>query len=157
MTPAEIGSALGDNWLFVLAIVFFLWFVTTKLLETSKAAADLAGPIGRWVRSRQELRDKRHKEEVRREAKRLLLDDEIRKAVEPEDYQQLKDRVTNCTNELTETRIERNALRAYVIEDEEWHFDDSLLAIREKRDPRTRLSWEEFFSKYRQGWRPDTS
>lgn len=155
MTPADIGAVLGDNWLFVLALVFFLSFVTTKLLETSKAAADLAGPLGRWVQKRKDLRADRHKKELREQARDLLADSDIADMLQPPDYEELKTQVTRCTDELRDSRMERAALRSFVVYDEEWHFRDHLDAVDDERKPAARLAWDEFYEKYRQGWRPD--
>ena len=155
MTFSDLQKAselLGDNILVVVFIIAILWFCITKLAETKDAFAKLLGPWGRRIRDSKERRDEMHRQEVRKEAKRILKE---YGTLEPPDYQTVKMRLTNVLEEVSaqgntirELQLENHGMRAYILLDEDWHWDDERAAVRENRSVRHRVSFDEFIGEF---------
>ena len=148
----KINAVLGDNILIVVFIVGVVWFIVTKLAETKDSVAKLLGPVGRRIQAGKQKRDELHREEVRKEAKRVLIE---AGSLEPPDYQIVKTRLTNVLEEVTsqstvirEMQLENRGLRAYILKDDDWHWDDERAAIRESRTVRPRETFDDFMEDF---------
>lgn len=148
----KINAVLGDNILIVVFIVGIVWFIVTKLAETKDSVAKILGPIGRRIQAAKQKRDEMHREEVRKEAKRVLIE---AGSLEPPDYQTVKKRLTNVLEEVSaqstiirEMQLENRGLRAYILKDDDWHWDDERAAIRENRTVRHRETFDDFMEDF---------
>ncbi|ACF05136.1 gp39 [Mycobacterium phage Predator] len=148
----KINAVLGDNILIVVFVVGIIWFIVTKLAETKDSVAKILGPIGRRIQAAKEKRDELHREEVRKEAKRVLKE---AGSLEPPDYQIVKTRLTNVLEEveaqsttIREMQLENRGLRAYILKDDDWHWDDERTAIRENRTVRPRETFDDFMEEF---------
>ena len=148
----KLQGIVNDN---VLAIVFFFgifWFMITKLAESKDAVAKLLGPWGKRIQANREKRDELHREEVRKEAKRFLKE---AGQLEPPDYQAVKERLVRLAEEMGdltrsngELQLQNRGLRAYVLQDEDWHFDDERIAVRQQREVKERISFDDFMGEF---------
>ncbi|ACI12458.1 gp42 [Mycobacterium phage Konstantine] len=148
----KVNEVLGQNVLVIVFVVAVVWFIVTKLAETKDSFAKILGPIGRRILHAKEKREERHREEVRLEAKRVLKE---AGTLEPPDYQTVKRRLSNVLEEVSaqavtirEVQLENRGLRTYIMQDEDWHWEDERSAIRENRTVRHRVSFDEFMDDF---------
>jgi hypothetical protein len=149
-----IITAMGHNWFAVLTAVIMVWFLVTKLVETSEGAAKLLGPLGRRIAKGYQLRSERYRKDVSDQAKLLAV--ELIPEVMPSDYKMVKSELSNIIDRVTALETENNAMRAFIVHDEEWHFryDLSQAAGGQTVLVPERLSWMAFLERWLQGWRP---
>jgi hypothetical protein len=146
---------LGHNWLGALTGIIVIWLVVTRLVETSEGAAKLLGPLGKRISSNYRHRQLRYRKDIADEAKQLAL--ELVPQVIPSDYGVVKRELSNVIERVTALEIENNAMRAFIVADEEWHFYYELSCA--AGTPETikipeRLTWMVFFDRWKEGWRP---
>ena len=153
---ATLAALLGHNWLLLVMGIVVSWLVITRIVETSEAAAKVLGPLGRRIVNGYRRRQAQYRHDVAAEAK--LIATELVPKVMPDDYGVVKRQLTNVISRVTDLEIENIAMRAFIVFDAEWHFQDELVDAslgkpRENSRPR-RIPWEEFLEKWREGWRP---
>lgn len=160
LDPKAISEVLGDNILFVVFVVVILWLLITKLAETQEAFAKLLGPIGRRITRNKERRDEERREEVRNDAKKLLQE---AGTLEPPDYQTVKGRLANVLEEvgaqaleIREMQLENRGLRTYILQDEDWHWEDARQALREDRTIRDRVGFDDYMADFMRRNQPVT-
>lgn len=149
---------LKDNWLTVVMIVVVAWLVVTRLVESHDALAKTLGPLGRRIQDGYRRSQVRYRSDVADEAKLLAV--ELLPKVMPSDYAVVKGQLHNVIDRVEDLELENQALRAFIVEDEEWHFRLSL-AVATVPDVEhqiqalpTRYTWTEFLANWRTGWRP---
>lgn len=151
----EAGLVQEVAWPVWVMMAFVLALVVSRFAESSDTIVKLLGPVGRWLRKVYTRRRMRTDEEFRSELKRLAR--ELMPELEPPDYLVVKGQLANVMERVLDLEIQNAAYRAYIVEDEEWHFQAHLLVARlgdgECELP-PRLGWSEFLNKWKTGWRP---
>jgi hypothetical protein len=149
-----ILAGLSHNWLAAITAVIVLWLLVTRAVETSESAAKLLGPLGRRIAKGYQLRQDRYRKDVADEAKLLAV--ELIPKVMPSDYGIVKSELKNVIDRVTDLETENNAMRAFIVTDEEWHFrfDLSQAGGGNHVIVPERLSWIAFLDRWQQGWRP---
>jgi hypothetical protein len=150
LTPLLI--ALGHNWLAVITGVIVLWLVVTRLVETSEAAAKLLGPLGRRIIRGYQHRQERYRADIAQEAKQIAV--ELLPKVVPSDYGVVKTQLSNIIARVTELEVENDAMRGFIVTDEEWHFYYDLSKAAGYKTIPPRLTWMDFLDRWKEGWRP---
>lgn len=148
---------LSGQWLSVVMAVFVLWLVVTRLVESHEALAKWLGPLGRRIQTAYHRRQERYRTDVADEAKTLAL--ELIPKVVPSDYEVVKNQLRNVIFRVEDLELENQAMRSFIVLDEEWHFKWSLAMATAGLDliaeglPK-RYAWTEFLANWRNGWRP---
>ena len=84
----------------------------------------------------------------------LQLAAEAVKDITPPDYEAMAARLERLDERLKHVEDTDAMLRAYIVEDERWHFDDDLQSAREGRALSPRMTFQEFAQRWADGWRP---
>lgn len=152
-----LAHMVGHNWLLVILGTIVTWLLVTRVVETTEAGARILGPLGKRIKSSYRKRQERYRQDVAQEAKLLAI--ELIPKVIPSDYQIVKDQLKNVIDRLGQLEIENNAMRGYIISDEEWHFHyDIWIAGGAKPDAGAlpkRVPWMRFVEQWKTGWRPE--
>lgn len=158
MDEVALLHQLGGNWLSVVMAVIVSWLLITKLVESHEALAKFLGPLGRRIQASYQKRQQRYRTDVADEAKLLAI--ELLPKVMPSDYEVVKNQLRNVITRVEDLELENQAMRSFIVADEEWHFQlslavanapgmEAILKALPKRD-----SWTEFLQHWRNGWRP---
>lgn len=150
----QLISALLPPWALLAVVVFVLLAYTLpRIAEASEALARLMGPVGRYWRDRGQRRDRRHQEELQKEAKQLAK--QIVAEVQPVDYQEMGRQLENMDRRVRTLERSNEVQKAFIVYDAEWHFDDELSSVGHPDcKPAFRLTFDRFEALYEQGWRP---
>jgi hypothetical protein len=153
---ADWENLVGKNILSVVAIIFVLWMTITRLVETREGMQKLLGPFGRRIAGAYQKRQARYRMDVAQEAKLLAV--ELLPRVLPADYEDVKGQLHNIIDRVDLLEAENNALRGFVIYDEEWHFKQRLAYAKTgggmPAGIEDHISWDIFVDQWKTGWRP---
>ena len=77
----------------------------------------------------------------------------------PADYDAVKVQLKNVISRVEELEQQNQALRGFIIYDEEWHFKEALMYAKLGITPPTNgheahISWDVFVERWKGGWRP---
>ena len=146
-------SQLPPWILLVVAVVVLLAYTLPRIAEASASLAKLMGPIGRYWRKRGLLRAEERDAELQKEAKELAK--QIVAEVTPPDYAEMGRRLGNMERRVKSLEESDQIQRAFIVYDEEWHFNDALAAVgRPDCAPAPRMTHNQFKRLWRDGWRP---
>lgn len=147
----QVRQFIGDQWLFFLFGAAIFCFIVTKAVETKEGLAKLLGPIGRRILEAKKRREYLHREELKEEAKKIF---DIG-ALEPADYQTVKRRLSNVLEEvlaqsltIREIQLENRGLRTFILQDEDWHWEDARVAARDERQMLPRVDYDTFMADF---------
>jgi len=147
----EILNRLPSVVFWVVMGVFVVGFVLSRLAEGSKAAADMIGPLGRWLRRRAGDR--------KREWQR-----EVREAVDAPDYKALQRRIDTLEKLVKKLEAEirklelveeansahQDMISEYLREDAQWHIDAAMMAVENSFTLPPHRSYTRFTRDYRE-------
>ncbi|OCB43951.1 hypothetical protein A5721_22950 [Mycobacterium vulneris] len=146
-------SQLPPWVLLAVAILVLLAYTLPRIAEASSTLAKLMGPIGRYWRKRGLLRAAERDAELQKEAKELAK--QIVAEVTPPDYAEQGRQLANMDRRVKTLEESDQIQRAFIVYDEEWHFNDALSAVgRPDCAPAPRLTHNQFKKHWRAGWRP---
>ncbi|AJA43330.1 hypothetical protein VC60_gp29 [Mycobacterium phage Sbash] len=146
-------SQLPPWILLALAALVLLAYALPRIAEASASLAKLMGPIGRYWRNRGLRRAAERDAELQAEARELAK--QIVAEVTPPDYAEMGRRLANMERRVVSLEESDQIQRAFIVYDEEWHFNDALSAVgRPDCAPAPRLTHNQFKRLWRAGWRP---
>ncbi|AII28178.1 hypothetical protein VC74_gp30 [Mycobacterium phage Sparky] len=146
-------SQLPPWILLVVAVLVLIAYTLPRIAEASSTLAKLMGPIGRYWRRRGRVRAQERDAELQAEAKELAK--LIVQEVTPPDYAEMGRRLANMERRVLSLEESDQIQRAFIVYDEEWHFNDALSAVgRPDCAPAPRLTHNQFKRYWRAGWRP---
>jgi hypothetical protein len=154
----DLGSLIGHNWMPFLTFVVVACMLIARLVEAHEGLQKILGPLGRRLGDAYRKRQERYRVDLAQEAKLLAV--ELLPKVVPADYDAVKNQLHNIITRVEDLELENNALRGFIIYDEEWHFAMRLsfakLGIDLPAGMAEHLAWDVFVEKWKSGWRPKT-
>lgn len=152
MTFDDLLNATLDEAPFFVAVAIIVWLSAPQLAERFTLIGKLLRPLSkRWQEKSAQLEAQRRTETIS-ELRTLAL--EVIKEIAPPDVKRMEDRMAGLGKRLDRAEDAEELLRAFVIYDELWHFNDDANEARHGRRPQVRMTFDVFEEKWREGWRP---
>ncbi len=145
MTVNDLLIATADQWPLFAVLAVVLWLSLPQLAERYEVVRKMVGPLSRRWKERAE-KQQAQRRAVWMEEGKVLVSAAI-KEMTPRDVKAMERR-------LERVEDAEDMLRAFVIYDELWHFNDDHNEARHGRRPAHRMTFDSFEQKWHQGWRP---
>lgn len=141
-----------QQWPLIVVLLIVVWLSLPQLAERFEMVGKLVRPLSKRWRDKAERLETQRKAAAFEEAKQLAA--AAIREMTPPDVAEMERRMARMTERLVFIEDAEDMLRAFIIYDELWHFEDDMNEARHGRRPVTRLTLEVFESKWRGGWRP---